>query len=204
MGWAHATLGCANAQAFRDWLQAGPAREYEARMHFCPAKPGVADAIQARNWAQLAYLYNGGHPQWLPNFQGALQRVGEVETLAVPIPSPSESAVPPVMNPESQFGTSPRNPGPTPPQNSKAATLKQQIRPPAAVRPALQGLRYEGNRLLRRALVILSLGFTLWQTHVIPTRLWACWRRPWCLLSPRRPIPWPDGWTGVSRPWRHA
>ena len=35
------------------------------------------------------------------------------------------------------------------------------------MRPALQGLRYESNRLLRRALVILSLGFTLWQTHVI-------------------------------------
>lgn len=167
MGWAHATFGCANARAFRDWLQADPAHEYEALVHFCLAKPGVADAIQAQDWAQLAYLYNGGHPQWLPNFQNAWQRVGEVETPAVPISPPPEPVVPPVMAPEPQPGTFPRHPGPTSPQSSKAAALKQRLRPPATVRPALQGLRYEGNRLLRRALVILSLGFTLWQTQVI-------------------------------------
>ncbi len=167
MGWAHATFGCANARAFRDWLQADPAHEYEALVHFCLAKPGVADAIQTEDWAQLAYLYNGGHPQWLPNFQNALQRVGEVETPVVPTSSPPEPVVPPVMDPEPQPGTFPRHPGPMPPQSSKAAALKQRLRPPATVRPALQGLRYEGNRLLRRALVILSLGFTLWQTQVI-------------------------------------
>ena len=167
MGWAHATFGCANARAFRDWLQADPAHEYEALVHFCLAKPGVADAIQVRDWAQLAYLYNGGHPQWLPNFQNALQRVGEVETPAVPTSPPPEPVVPPMMAPDPQPGTSPRHPGSTPPQNSKAAALRQRLRPPTAVRPALQGMRYEGNRLLRRALVILSLGFTLWQTQVI-------------------------------------
>ena len=165
MGWAHATFGCANAQAFRDWLQADPAHEYEALVHFCLAKPGVADAIQTRDWAQLAYLYNGGHPQWLPNFQGALQRVGETKTPSVPAPSPVMDTVSPAMAPDAQLETSPRHPGPT--QNSKVAALKQRIRPPAAVRPALQGLHYEGNRLLRRALVIISLGFTLWQTQVI-------------------------------------
>ncbi len=167
MGWAHATFGCANARAFRDWLQADPAHEYEALVCFCLAKPGVADAIQARDWAQLAYLYNGGHPQWLPNFQNALQRVEEVETPAVPIPPPPEPAVPPVMHPEPRPEITPRHPGSMPSQSSKAAALKQRLRPPAAVRPALQGLRYESNRLLRRALVIISLGFTLWQTQVI-------------------------------------
>ncbi len=167
MGWAHATFGCAHARAFRDWLQADPAHEYEALVHFCLAKPGVADAIQNRDWAQLAYLYNGGHPQWLPNFQNALQRVGEVETPAVPTSPPPEPVVPPAMAPDPQPGTSLRQPGATPPQSSKAAALRQRLRPPAAVRPALQGMRYEGNRLLRRALVILSLGFTLWQTQVI-------------------------------------
>ena len=168
MGWGHATFGSADARAFRDWLQADPAHEYEALVHFCLAKPGVAAAIQARDWAQLAYLYNGGHPQWLPNFQNALQRVGKVEIPAVPTPPPSEPAVPPVMTPDPQPETFPWHPGPTPPQDSKTPNLKQRIRPPATVvRPALQGLRYEGNRLLRRALVIVSLGFTLWQTHVI-------------------------------------
>ena len=167
MGWAHATFGCANARAFRDWLQTDPAHEYEALVHFCLAKPGVADAIQARDWARLAYLYNGGHPQWLPNFQNALQRVGEVETPAVPTSPPPEPVVPPMMAPDPQPATFPRHPGATPPQSSKAAALKQRLRPPTAVRPALQGMRYEANRLLRRALVILSLGFTLWQTQVI-------------------------------------
>ena len=168
MGWGHATFGSADARAFRDWLQADPAHEYEALVHFCLAKPGVADAIQTRDWAQLAYLYNGGHPQWLPNFQNALQRVGKVETPAAPTPSPPAPAASSVMNPDPRSETTPRYTGSMPPQGPKATDFKQRIRPSAtAVRPALQGLRYEGNRLLRRALVIISLGFTLWQTHVI-------------------------------------
>ena len=168
MGWGHATFGSADARAFRDWLQADPAHEYEALVHFCLAKPGVADAIQARDWAQLAYLYNGGHPQWLPNFQNALQRVGEVETPAVPTPPPPKPTISSVMNPDPRPETTPRHPGFTPSQRPKATDFKQRIRPSATVvRPALQGLRYEGSRLLRRALVILSLGFTLWQTQVI-------------------------------------
>ena len=35
------------------------------------------------------------------------------------------------------------------------------------MRPALQGLRYEGGRLLRRGLMLVTLVFTLWQTNVI-------------------------------------
>ena len=41
------------------------------------------------------------------------------------------------------------------------------LQPAAMVRPTLQGLRYEGSRLLRRAFLLVTLGFTLWQTDII-------------------------------------
>ncbi len=168
MGWAHGTFGCSDARAFRDWLQADPTHEYEALVRFCLAKPGVAAALQTQDWAQLWHLYNGGHPQWLPHFQDALQRVGDTETPAVPDPPPTVPTAPPMMSPAPQPETTPRDPEPTLPPGPVAATPQRPLRPPVAmVQPALKGLRYEGNRLLRRALVLISLGVTLWQTHVI-------------------------------------
>lgn len=163
MGWSHATFGCADAQVFRDWLQSDPAHEYEALIRFCLAKPGVTEALQNRDWEQLWRLYNGGHPQWLPNFKAALARVMDAESVsneASPQPdtgespvmaSPKPAAVPPAAPPEKVF--------------SKQTVGR--LQPAAIARPALQGLRYEGVRLLRRAFLLAALSFTLWRTDVI-------------------------------------
>lgn len=163
MGWSHATFGCADARVFRDWLQADPAHEYAALVRFCLAKPGVTEALQTRDWEQLWQLYNGGHPQWLPNFKAALARVMDAEPVsevATPPPdlrvSPAAVAtepvaVPPVASPEREV-----------PQRTI-----HRLRPAAMVRPTLQGLRYEGGRLLRRAFLLVTLGFTLWRTDII-------------------------------------
>ena len=167
MGWSHATFGCADAWAFRDWLQSDIVHEYEALVRFCLAKSGVAAAIQTESWEQLWLLYNGGHAQWLPNFQGALQRVTE----AVPVPqaAPAPAPVPPV----SVAREAPEPPAAPVPEPLAAApvpaTLPASLTRQAAtvVRPALQGLRYEGSRLLRRAFMLVTIVFTLWQTDVI-------------------------------------
>ena len=182
MGWSHATFGCADARAFRDWLQADIAHEYEALVRFCLAKAGVAAAIQTESWEQLWLLYNGGHPQWLPNFQGALQRV----TAAVP--EPQEAPAPPPVPPVSVAREAPEPAVATPPVVSEEAAFSAAApvpEPPAAapvpatppagltrraatvVEPTLKGLRYEGGRLLRRACMLVTVVFTLWQTDVI-------------------------------------
>ena len=183
MGWSHATFGCADARTFRDWLQADITHEYEALVRFCLAKTGVAAAIQTESWEQLWLLYNGGHPQWLPNFQGALQRV----TAAAPAPqeAPASPAVPPVSvareTPEPAVAASPlvseeaASPAAAPvPEPPAAAPVP--ATPPAdgltrrvatVVEPTLRGLRYEGGRLLRRAFMLVTVVFTLWQTDVI-------------------------------------
>ncbi len=182
MGWSHATFGCADAKAFRDWLQVDIAHEYEALVRFCLAKAGVAAAIQTESWEQLWLLYNGGHPQWLPNFQGALQRV----TAAVPTPqeTPAPAPVPPVSVarsvPEPTAAASPvvseevavpaaasvpEPPAAAPIPVTPPARLTQRVA--TVVGPTLRGLRYEGGRLLRRAFMLVTVVFTLWQTDVI-------------------------------------
>ncbi len=168
MGWAHATFGCADALAFRDWLQADPAHEYEALVRFCLAKPGVATAIQTESWEQLWRLYNGGHSQWLSHFQSALQRVKEVDV--TPTGSVPEAArtfsVAPGPFPEPVPGSPLQEALPS----RSASGLSRQAA--IAVSPVLKGLRYEGSRLLRRALLLVSLAVTLWQTDVItPDRI---------------------------------
>ena len=187
MGWAHATFDCADALAFRAWLQEDPAHEYAALVRFCLAKPGVAAALQTESWEQLWMLYNGGHPLWLPHFQGALQRVvetaGVLETPAALAAMPAPASVP-VSPTEAPAPVAPAaaaaSPGtdfpPVPPADPipPAETTKLEA-PPAKLtrqaaqvaRPALLGLRYEGSRLLRRGLMLATLVFTLWQTHVI-------------------------------------
>ena len=110
------------------------------------------------------------------------------------------------MNPDPRPETTPRHPGFTPSQRPKATDFKQRIRPSATVvRPTLQGLRYEGSRLLRRALVILSLGFTLWQTQVItPDQIVGLLEEAVVPLVTTQTDPVADGWTEVSQPWRHG
>ncbi len=175
MGWAHATFGYADALAFRTWLQEDPAHEYAALVRFCLAKPGVTGALQTESWEQLWRLYNGGHPQWLPHFQGALERVVEAAYVpeapaplaAVPVPAPTSGGraralVAPLAHSAAGAADSPASP-PAPPGppgrlTRKAVTVAQ---------PALQGLRYEVSRLLRRGLMLVTLVFTLWQTNVI-------------------------------------
>ena len=178
MGWSHATFGCADALAFRAWLQADPAREYEALVGFCLAKPGVAAALQTESWEQLWLLYNGGHPQWLPHFKGALQRVTEAET--VPLETPTSAPVPPSVPVSPAMTTIPQEPVAPASDSARPAAAFPGI-PPAApappagltrkaatvVQPALRGLRYEGSRLLRRGILLVTLGITLWQSNVI-------------------------------------
>ena len=166
MGWSHATFGCGDAGAFRDWLQADIAHEYEALVRFCLAKSGVAAAIQTESWEQLWLLYNGGHPQWLPNFQGALQRV----TAAVPVPPVSVAREAPEPAVAEKVAASAAIPVPEPPAaapvpSTPPAGLARQAA--TVVRPTLSGLRYEGGRLLRRAFMLVTVVFTLWQTDVI-------------------------------------
>ena len=181
MGWSHATFGCADAGAFRDWMQADVAHEYEALVRFCLAKPGVAAAIQTESWEQLWLLYNGGHPQWLPNFQGALQRITE----AVPAPqeAPAPAPVPPVsVAREASEPAAVASPtvaekvdAAAAPVPEPSAAVPLPATPPAGltrraatvVGPALKGVRYEGGRLLRRAFMLVTVVFTLWQTNVI-------------------------------------
>lgn len=163
MGWSHATFGCADARAFRDWLQADPAHEYAALVRFCLAKPGVAEALQTRDWEQVRRLYNGGHPQWLPNFKAALARVMDAEPVSEVATPPPDLRVPPAA-------VAPEPVAVPPAASSERAVPKKmihQLRPAAMVRPTLQGLRYEGGRLLRRAFLLVKLGFTLWRTDVI-------------------------------------
>lgn len=179
MGWSHATFGCADAGAFRDWMQADIAHEYEALVRFCLAKSGVAAAIQTESWEQLWLLYNGGHPQWLPNFQGALQRVTEA------VPVPPEATVPPPVPPApvsvaqeaqelaavvaAKVAASAAPPVPEPPAAPVPSTPTTGLTRRAAtvVEPTLRGLRYESVRLLRRAFMLVTVVFTLWQTDVI-------------------------------------
>ena len=180
MGWSHATFGCADAGAFRDWMQADIAHEYEALVRFCLAKPGVAAAIQTESWEQLWLLYNGGHAQWLPNFQGALQRVTEAAPVSQEAPAPAPA--PPV----SVARESPEPPAPAAVAEKVAAAAAAPVPEPPAVAslpatppagltrqaatvvgPALKGVRYEGGRLLRRAFMLVTVVFTLWQTDVI-------------------------------------
>ena len=177
MGWSHATFGCADAAAFRDWLRADVAREYEALVRFCLAKAGVAAAIQTASWEQLWLLYNGGHPQWLPNFQGALQRITDAEPVPqeTPAPVPLESgaqespeptaAAPPAVAEEKVAAAAPVPETPAAPPDPAPGGLTR--RAATAAKPALRGLRYEGGRLLRRAVMLVTLVFTLWQTDVI-------------------------------------
>ncbi len=210
MGWAHATFGCADALAFRDWLQEDPGHEYEALVRFCLAKPGVTNALQNRDWEQLWQLYNGGHPQWLNHFQEALKRVVDADLPAaaptvlnpVTLPPAPEPVAPELSASDTLPGTplphavpaSPpfgalaetAAPGPAVPVSSAwepdnaAAPREHDAKPPPSaeapggtrravtiVRPALSGLRYEGNRLLRRGLLVGALFFSLWQTGVL-------------------------------------
>lgn len=92
-GWSYETHGCADALVFRVWLESIPEHEYAVLVHFCLANPGVAAAIQAAFREQLWLLCNGGHPRWLPSFNGALERVADApvpqETL---ISAPSSKA----------------------------------------------------------------------------------------------------------------
>ena len=177
MGWAHATFNCADALAFRTWLQADPAHEYAALVRFCLTKPGVAGALQTESWEQLWRLYNGGHPQWLPHFQSALQRV--VEAAGGPeAPAPRTAvqgpvpAAPPFTDARSLVAPLP-DAAPAAadfsgiPPAAPASPARLTHRAVTVVRPALQGLRYEGGRLLRRGLMLVTLVFTLWQTNVI-------------------------------------
>ena len=53
------------------------------------ATAGVAAAIRTRSWEQLWLLYSGGHPQWLSNFQSALQRITEAEPIPQEVPAPA-------------------------------------------------------------------------------------------------------------------
>ena len=179
MGWSHATFGCADAGAFRDWMQADIAHEYEALVRFCLAKSGVAAAIQTESWEQLWLLYNGGHAQWLPNFQDALQRVTEAA------PVSQEATAPPPVPPVSVAREALKPPAPAvvaekvaaaaaPVPESPAAAPLPAIPPAGLTRraatvvgPALKGVRYEGGRLLRRAFMLVTVVFALWQTDVI-------------------------------------
>ena len=163
MGWSHATFGCADARAFRDWLQTDPAHEYAALVHFCLAKPGVTEALQTRDWEQLWRLYNGGHPQWLPNFKAALARVMDAEPVSEVATPPPDLHVPPAAVAPEPVAIPP---APSPERVVPKRTIHR-LRPVAMVRPTLQGLRYEGGRLLRRAFLLVTLGVTLWQTDVI-------------------------------------
>ena len=89
--WSHETHGCADALVFRVWLEVIPESEYASLVRFRLANPGVAAVIQAATWEQLWLLYNGGHPKWLPNFNGALERVADVpvpQATLISAPSP--------------------------------------------------------------------------------------------------------------------
>lgn len=176
MGWAHATFGCADALAFRTWLQEDPAHEYAALVGFCLAKPGVAEALQTESWEQLWRLYNGGHPQWLPHFQGALARVVEAAYVPeAPAPRAEMSAGPGVNTAPAARSLVAPLPDAAPaaadfsriPPRAPAAPGRLTHQAVTVVRPALQGLRYEGSRLVRRGLMLVTLVFTLWQTNVI-------------------------------------
>ena len=89
MGWSHATFGCADARRLPR-LAAGGRRPASTRPWSAFAWPRRAWRPRSRpqSWEQLWLLYNGGHPQWLPNFQGALQRVADAEPAAAGGPGP--------------------------------------------------------------------------------------------------------------------
>ena len=174
MGWSHATFGCADAAAFRDWLQADAAHEYEALVRFCLAKAGVAAAIQTASWEQLWLLYNGGHPQWLPNFQGARQRVADAAPVPQVVPRPPASDTQEAPEPAAAMAEKVSYAAPAPAPEPSAAAPVPATPPPGLTQraatvaePTLRGLRYEGGRLLRRAVMLVTIAMALWQTDVI-------------------------------------
>ena len=154
-----------------------PAHEYAALVGFCLAKPGVAEALQTESWEQLWRLYKRGSSPVAAPFPRRPGARGGGRIRA----GSSCAAGRDVGRPRGEHGPGRPVPGGTPARcragrgrflpgfrpGPPASPVRLTHQAVTVVRPALQGLRYEGSRLVRRGLMLVTLVFTLWQTNVI-------------------------------------
>ena len=199
-----------------------PAREYEALVGFCLAKPGVAAALQTESWEQLVAAIQrrpspvaaplpgcpaarGGHSRRRLKPSGTdgpgCRLDPGVHTAPRPRFPAAMATIPPGpwWHPCVRFRAAPqptfsRNPAGHP--RPARQTHPDPVRQLSCNRPC-SGLRYEGSRLLRRGILLVTLGITLWQSNIISPGPDCASAGGGCRAPGHqtRPIPWRCVWT---------